>query len=59
MNAFWLAPDWSGGDNLRDAGAEPFWMRPPLPAVPPRPVPGLYREITDSRGDKWLVQVIR
>lgn len=32
--AFWLRPDWSGGDNLRDAGASPFWMRPPLPRDP-------------------------
>jgi hypothetical protein len=24
--AFWLNPDWAGGDNIRD-GAEPFWMR--------------------------------
>lgn len=32
--AFWLDPDWSGGDNLRDPGTRPFWMRPPLrPAV--------------------------
>jgi hypothetical protein len=23
---FWLKPNWSGGDNLRDAGTEPFWM---------------------------------
>jgi len=29
-SAFWLRPDWSGGDNLRDPGAEPFWMKPPL-----------------------------
>lgn len=28
-SAFWLWPDWSGGDNLRDPGTEPFWMRPP------------------------------
>ncbi len=26
--AFWLTPDWSGGDNLRD-GPTPFWMLPP------------------------------
>lgn len=26
--AFWLNPDWSGGDNLRNPGARPFWMLP-------------------------------
>ena len=29
MDAFWLHPDWSGGSNLRDPGAQPFWMLPP------------------------------
>jgi len=33
--AFWLRPDWSGGDNLRDPGTEPFWMLPPLTARRP------------------------
>jgi hypothetical protein len=27
-DAFWMVPDWSGGDRLGD-GAEPFWMIPP------------------------------
>lgn len=37
--AFWEDPDWSGGDNIR-SGAEPFWMRDPLP--PPKPPSVLY-----------------
>lgn len=28
-SAFWLYPDWSGGDNLRDPGTRPFWELPP------------------------------
>lgn len=32
--AFWLRPDWSGGDNLHDSGVAPFWSRPPLPRKP-------------------------
>lgn len=26
-HAFWERPDWIGGNNLRDRGVEPFWMR--------------------------------
>lgn len=37
IDAFWLRPDWSGGDNLRDPGTTPFWTRPPLPAEPRAP----------------------
>lgn len=36
--AFWLRPDWSGGDNLRDPGTEPFWMLPPLKPNPDRTI---------------------
>jgi hypothetical protein len=37
--AFWLFPDWSGGRNLRDPGAQPFWMLPPKrPPAPPPPL---------------------
>lgn len=28
MEAFWLAPDWSGGNTSE--GGRPFWMLPPL-----------------------------
>lgn len=28
-SAFWNWPDWSGGANLADPGAQPFWMLPP------------------------------
>lgn len=30
--AFWMNPDWSGGDNLR-SGARPFWMLDGKPEV--------------------------
>lgn len=43
--AFWLWPDWSGGHNLLDRGAQPFWLLPPL--GPPQPAPAQQR---DARG---------
>jgi hypothetical protein len=32
-SAFWLRPQWTGRDNLRDPGVEPFWSRGPKPFV--------------------------
>lgn len=40
--AFWLDPDWSGGDNLRDPGTRPFWELPPKRADDP--LRGVLRE---------------
>ena len=36
--AFWLYPDWSGGDNVR-SGAQPFWMLEPLYPKEPEMAP--------------------
>lgn len=45
-SAFWLYPDWSGGDNLRDPGTRPFWELPPK--KPPVALAGVFWPVTFS-----------
>jgi hypothetical protein len=45
-SAFWLWPDYSGGDNLRDPGTEPFWMRP---SARPQRKPTIVRSCVDGQ----------